>query len=102
MENTVSSPSSPQVHAPQRLTLTHWLILVMAAIGFGFDIYVLLVMQYIGPGGLGELLPGVKPGSHAFSLGRGLLFFVPAFVGGLFGLLGGYLTDLFGRRRVLT
>jgi MFS family permease len=31
-----------------------------------------------------------------------LLFFVPAFVGGLFGLLGGYLTDRLGRRRVLT
>ena len=30
------------------------------------------------------------------------LFFVPALAGGVFGLLGGYLTDLFGRRRVLT
>jgi MFS family permease len=74
----------------------------MAAIGFGFDIYVLLVMQYIGPSALAELLPGVKPGSDEFNHWRGLLFFVPAFVGGLFGVLGGYLTDLFGRRRVLT
>src|SRR5688500_4820959 len=32
----------------------------------------------------------------------GRLFYVPAFAGGVFGLLGGYLTDLFGRRRVLT
>ena len=94
------SSSSPA--APSRLTLTHWLILVMAGIGFGFDIYVLLVMQYIGPGVLGELLPGVKPGTAEFNHWRGLLFFVPAFVGGLFGLLGGYLTDLLGRRRVLT
>jgi MFS family permease len=92
-------PSQP---APQRLTLTHWLILIMAAIGFGFDIYVLLVMQYIGKGALEELLPGAKPGSAEFNLWRGLLFFVPAFVGGLFGLVGGYLTDLLGRRRVLT
>jgi MFS family permease len=30
------------------------------------------------------------------------LFFVPAIAGGVFGLLGGYLTDIFGRRRVLT
>ncbi|MES2696394.1 MAG: MFS transporter, partial [Verrucomicrobiota bacterium] len=30
------------------------------------------------------------------------LFFVPAIAGGVFGLLGGYLTDLLGRRRVLT
>jgi nitrate/nitrite transporter NarK len=31
----------------------------------------------------------------------GLLFSVPALTGGCFGLLGGYLTDIFGRRRVL-
>ncbi len=30
------------------------------------------------------------------------MFYVPAFVGGIFGLLGGYLTDRLGRRRVLT
>ena len=45
---------------PQRLTITHWLILIMAAIGFGFDIYVLLMFQYIGPELLRELLPGAK------------------------------------------
>jgi MFS family permease len=73
----------------------------MAAIGFGFDIYVLLVMQYIGPSVLAELLAGVKPGSEEFNHWRGMLFFVPALAGGLFGLLGGYLTDLLGRRRVL-
>jgi MFS family permease len=99
-ESIVSNfPSDPP---RQRLTLTHWLILIMAAIGFGFDIYVLLVMQYIGKGALEELLPGVKPGSPEFNHWRGLLFFVPAFVGGLFGLIGGYLTDVLGRRRVLT
>ena len=32
----------------------------------------------------------------------GRLFYIPAVAGGIFGLLGGYLTDLFGRRRVLT
>ena len=32
----------------------------------------------------------------------GRLFYIPAFAGGIFGLLGGYLTDRFGRRRVLT
>jgi predicted MFS family arabinose efflux permease len=30
-----------------------------------------------------------------------LFFFLPAVAGGCFGLLGGYFTDLFGRRRVL-
>src|SRR4051812_21076777 len=33
---------------------------------------------------------------------RSLMFYVPAVAGGIFGLLGGYLTDLLGRRRVLT
>jgi MFS family permease len=92
--------SSPP--ASSRLTVTQWLILIMAAIGFGFDIYVLLIMQYIGPGAMGELLPHVKPGTDEFNHWRGMLFFVPAFVGGIFGMLGGYLTDLLGRRRVLT
>ena len=32
----------------------------------------------------------------------GRLFYIPAFAGGIFGLLGGYLTDRLGRRRVLT
>src|SRR5262249_4367868 len=32
----------------------------------------------------------------------GFLFYIPAVAGGIFGLLGGYLTDLFGRRSVLT
>ena len=31
----------------------------------------------------------------------GVLFYVPALAGGIFGLIGGYLTDIFGRRRVL-
>ena len=47
-----------------------------------------------------ELL-GVKPGSPEFNHWVGCLFYVPAIAGGIFGLLGGYLTDRFGRRRVL-
>jgi MFS family permease len=46
--------------------------------------------------------PSWQPGGPNFvSWGR-VLFFVPAIVGGVFGLLGGYLTDRLGRRRVLT
>ena len=47
-------------------------------------------------------LKGVLPGTPEFSMWVGRLFYIPAFAGGIFGLLGGYLTDLFGRRRVLT
>jgi MFS family permease len=43
----------------------------------------------------------LKPGTSEFNLWVGLLFYVPNMAGGLFGLLGGYLTDLFGRKRIL-
>src|SRR5260370_42444210 len=46
-------------------------------------------------------LAKVKPGSPDFNYWVGLLFYVPALAGGIFGLLGGYLTDRLGRRRVL-
>lgn len=86
----------------QRLTLTHWLILVIASIGFAFDIYELLMLPLVLPPALQELLPSSPPGSPTFNLWRALMFWVPAMGGGLFGLLGGYLTDRLGRRRVLT
>jgi MFS family permease len=100
VEFPVSVPSS--THAPQRLTLTHWLILFVAAIGFAFDIYELLMLPLVLPPALQELLPGVAPGSWPFVAWRALMFWVPAMTGGIFGLLGGYLTDRLGRRRILT
>jgi MFS family permease len=42
------------------------------------------------------------PGSPEYAKWARALFFVPAIAGGVFGLVGGYLTDLLGRRRVLT
>src|SRR5690242_2361352 len=93
---------SPGTPAPRPLSLTDWLVLIMASIGFAFDIYVLLVLPLILPPALAELLPNSPPGSAAFNNWRGLMFWVPALVGGAFGLVGGYLTDRLGRRRVLT
>src|SRR6185369_16663159 len=43
----------------------------------------------------------IKFGTPEFAYWRDLFFYVPAFAGGIFGLLGGYLTDRLGRRRVL-
>src|SRR5262249_10218498 len=80
--------------------LQRWLIVGIASIGFAFDIYQLLMLPLILRPALSELL-NVNPGTPQFDDWKGLLFFVPALFGGLFGLLGGYLTDLFGRRRVL-
>ena len=85
----------------QRLTRTQWLICVIAAIGFAFDIYEILMLPLIVRPALLELT-GAVPGSPEYQMWVGRLFYIPAFAGGIFGLLGGYLTDLFGRRRVLT
>src|SRR5947199_8079931 len=74
----------------------------MAASGFAFDIYALLMLPLILPPALAELLPHAPAGSAEFNLWRALMFWVPAMAGGVFGLLGGYLTDRLGRRRVLT
>ncbi|HEY9419975.1 MAG TPA: MFS transporter [Thermoanaerobaculia bacterium] len=69
--------------------------------GFAFDIYELLMLPLIVRPALQELV-GAMPGSPEFQMWVGRLFYIPAFAGGIFGLLGGYLTDILGRRRVLT
>ena len=91
---------TPAATSP-RLTGTEWLICAIAAIGFAFDTYELLMLPLIVGPALGELIHA-KPGTPAYADWVGLLFFVPAVFGGIFGLLGGYLTDRLGRRRVLT
>jgi MFS family permease len=85
----------------QRLTAIQWLICAIAAIGFAFDIYEILVLPLIVRPALLELI-GAAPGTPEYQMWVGRLFYIPAFAGGIFGLLGGYLTDRFGRRRVLT
>src|SRR5438034_8080912 len=83
-----------------RLTPSQWLIVIIAAIGFAFDSYELLILPLIVRPALVELLR-VPPNSPAINDWAGFIFYVPAVAGGIFGLIGGYLTDLFGRRRVL-
>ena len=83
-----------------RLTFTQWLICFVAALGFAFDIYELLVLPLIVRPAILEL-GGFAAGSPQFNDWVGRLFYVPALCGGVFGLLGGYLTDRFGRRSVL-
>jgi MFS family permease len=90
-----------QTSAMARLSPIQWLICGIAAIGFAFDIYEILMLPLIVRPALLELT-GAAPGSPEFQMWVGRLFYVPAFAGGIFGLLGGYLTDRLGRRRVLT
>jgi MFS family permease len=97
--NSLSSPGSA------RLTPVQWLICIIAAIGFAFDTYVLLMMPLIARPALAELLgvdPNTQSGNAAVLYWTGIVNLGPAILGGIFGLLGGYLTDRLGRRRVLT
>jgi MFS family permease len=86
--------------AAPRLTPLQWLICAIAALGFAFDIYEILMAPLVVGPAIGELT-GLKPGTPDFNFWVGMFFWIPALVGGAFGLVGGYLTDRFGRRRVL-
>ena len=86
--------------SPPRLTPVQWLICGIAALGFAFDSYELLMLPLIVRPALSELLR-VPPASPLVNEWVGFLLYIPAVAGGIFGLLGGYLTDLLGRRRVL-
>jgi nitrate/nitrite transporter NarK len=83
-----------------RLTPLQWTICGVAALGFAFDTYELLMLPLVVRPAV-TALTGATPGSPEFNDWTGLLFYAPAVAGGIFGLLGGYLTDRFGRRRVL-
>lgn len=105
---------------PFRLTGVQWLVCTIAAIGFAFDIYELLMLPLIIKPAMASLsaplieqmvASGVPrpeamqswlPGGPNYAFWAKILFFVPALVGGVFGLIGGWLTDRLGRRRVLT
>jgi MFS family permease len=86
---------------PRRLSVADWLICTIAAIGFAFDIYELLILPPVLREAV-TTLAGTEFLSAEYRAWASALFLWPAIVGGTLGLLGGYLTDLFGRRRLLT
>src|ERR1700716_2710095 len=85
---------------PARMTPVQWLICGVVALGFAFDIYEIVILPLVLRPAL-SALGNLESGTPEFNLWAGLFFFVPAVAGGVFGLLGGWLTDVFGRRRVL-
>ena len=96
--------SNAPLQPGRRLTGTEWLICVIASLGFAFDIYELLMMPLIGRPALAELLkvdPLTESGSNLIQDWFGYIQYASAVCGGVFGLLGGYLTDRYGRRAVL-
>lgn len=79
---------------------TRVLVLVVAAIGFLFDTYELLMLPVIGASALSDLL-GVPPDHAEVGSWIGKLLWIAALCGGAFGLLGGWLIDQVGRKRIM-
>ena len=83
-----------------RLTRTQWLICIIAAIGFLFDTYELLMTPLVGVPAIAELLQ-VPPNNPLVTEWMGKMLWMSALCGGIFGLFGGWLIDRFGRKRIM-
>src|SRR5262245_28923906 len=72
----------------------------MAAIGFFFDTYELLMTPLVLAPALSELLH-VPPNHPEVTAWVGRVLWMTALSGGIFGLLGGWLIDRLGRKTVM-
>jgi MFS family permease len=90
----------PSSSSRPKFTITQWLVLVVAAIGFLFDTYELLMLPIIARPALAEVLQ-VPQNSPLVLEWVGRLLWLAAICGGVFGLLGGILIDRLGRKRVM-
>src|SRR5215470_9613496 len=114
-------PVSPTSLGP----VTRVLVVTIAAIGFLFDTYELLMFPVIGADAVAELIRvnpdgsspgpwaelglsdrtdlkrGVAPESDPVRLWAGRMLWIAALCGGVFGLLGGWLVDRLGRKTVM-
>jgi MFS family permease len=83
------------------------LVLTVAAIGFLFDTYELLMFPVIGSDSIAELLyhqpfTGLTLDQQAgVRVWSGRMLWVAALCGGSFGLLGGWLIDRLGRKKIM-
>lgn len=90
--------TSPPAVSPVGRTV--WLVVIVAAIGFLFDTYELLMTPLVLAPALSELLhvPANHPDVTAWV---GTVLWITALSGGVFGLLGGWLIDRLGRKSVM-
>jgi MFS family permease len=124
------TPHSARPHGPTAApaglgAVTRLLVVLIAAVGFLFDTYELLMFPVIGSDSVGELIrtnpdgsspgrlaelgltgdEGLKRGSPPTSAQvqawAGTLLWVAALCGGAFGLLGGWLIDRLGRKTIM-
>src|SRR4030095_4901798 len=86
--------------SPAKFTSVQWLIIIVAAIGFLFDTYELLMTPLVAAPAFGELLK-VPLNNPQVTSWVGSLLWVAALCGGVFGLLGGWLVDKLGRKTVM-
>ncbi len=77
-----------------------WLVVIVAAIGFLFDTYELLMTPLVLAPALSELLH-VPPNHPEVTAWVGRVLWMTALSGGVFGLLGGWLIDRLGRKSVM-
>lgn len=82
------------------LSRTHWLIIIIASIGFLFDTYELLMTPLVAAPAIAELLK-VPLNNPMVTDWVGRLLWIAAVCGGVFGLLGGWLVDRLGRKKVM-
>ena len=83
-----------------KFTGTQWLIIVIASIGFLFDTYELLMTPLVAAPAIAELLK-IPQNNPIVTDWVGRLLWIAALCGGVFGLLGGWLVDKFGRKTVM-
>ncbi|MEZ6140089.1 MAG: MFS transporter [Zavarzinella sp.] len=80
--------------------LQKWLVLIVASVGFLFDTYELLMLPVIAGPALSEIMQ-LPPGHPEVTAWFGRLLWMAALAGGIFGLLGGWLIDMFGRKTIM-
>jgi MFS family permease len=88
------------VPSPALSPVVRSLVLAIAAIGFLFDTYELLMLPVIARPALSELLQ-VPANNPLIGQWLGWMLWSSALSGGIFGLLGGYLIDRLGRKSVM-
>jgi MFS family permease len=85
---------------PPLKTYQVWLVLIIASVGFLFDTYELLMLPVIAAPAISELL-GVPPNNPDVRSWISTMSWLSALCAGVFGLLGGWLIDRFGRKRIM-
>ena len=98
VEQSPIAPALPKAAGAQ--ALGRWLVVAVVGLGFVFDYYEIIVQAITVRPALLDV-GGFTPGSAAYNRWVGWLMYLPFLCGGLLGLVGGYLTDRLGRRRVL-